>query len=677
MFGGNAAVQTNFGNTQAPEPAVAGETGARTTQIEDGLADYVRQRFNDAVFHRRRLGLEEKLLNCLRALRCEYTPDEMKLFETVNIYPGLSSLKARAGESWINDILLNSMDKPWTLDPTPLPDLPAWMKEQIVLQLEKEIMQMGLADINAIKSRASDLKDASYQDAQDAAKHATENMEHLIQDQLLEGGWRDTIGEVISDIMVYPTAFVRAPVTTMERQLQWDGNKVVVVDKPLMKLRRIDPFDAFPSPDSSTTQNGHYFLERARLTPEAVFSGIGVPNFSESAIRYILERYPNGYIERTTEDAERRRLEAKETPLLESRTLDTLIFNGKVPGKLLIEKGIIVSDKNRQYEVEIWTIADITVKAVLNPDPTGIRPVFSTSYKKNNGSIWGDSVISLLFHIERAFNSFIRAGLKNAAFSAGPIGEVDYGRLGDDEKPTETEPYRLYAVTPDLSGIGTPGPAFRFQVIPSTVKDLIDGAQYYYKLADDISGIPAYVMGNPQVQGGGRTLGGLSMLMGNAAKGIKAVAFHLDKDIVERIVTLYYNYNMLTSKDRDIKADVKVLARGASGLLQRELAQSKMTDILQLLTPYATQPIEAGAETIVPPKAIQKVILEVLKTTGMDTTGMFPDPQQQQNTAQDLQGAGIATSYNRGTSTPVPLPPQSQVPSQKPQAINGLPSGGP
>jgi hypothetical protein len=78
-----------------------------------------------------------------------------------------------------------------------------------------------------------------------------------------------------------------------------------------------------------------------------------------------------------------------------------------------------------------------------------------------------------LFDIERSYNSFIRAALKNAAYSAGPIGEVDTSRLGDDDKPSTIDPYRLYHVNPDLSGMGSQAPAFRFQVIPSTVDKLL------------------------------------------------------------------------------------------------------------------------------------------------------------------------------------------------------------
>lgn len=665
----NSAAMDSGRDTFLPDSA---SEESKTTEIEDTLARYVRDRFNDALFHRRRLSVEDKLLKCMRSMRMQYTPEEIALFESVDIYTGLSSLKARAGAAWINDILLNAQDKPWTISPTPLPELPDWMKEQIVQQLETEIQQLGMADVNQVKLRARDLKDAAYQDAQDDAQHACENMEHLVNEQLLDGGWRTTFGEFIEDLMVFPTALIRAPVVENVKQIVWERNKTKVVNKPLMKLRRIDSFDAFPSPDSTTTQNGHYFIERPRLTPETLYSAIGVPGFRDAAIRFVLEKYEHGYIERTTEDSERRRLEYRETPLLETRTLDTLIYNGKIKGTKLLEHGVLVDDPQQQYECEVWTVANYCIKAVLNPHPTGLRPVYGTSYKKNNGSFWGESVISLLFDVERSYNSFIRAALKNAAYSAGPIGEVDTSRLGDDDKPTTVQPYSLTHVNPDLSGMGGGQPAFRFQLIPSTVDKLLEGATYFYKLADDISGIPAYVMGSPQVQGGGRTLGGLSMLMGNAAKGIKAVALHIDKDVIEQVVQMYYDYNMLTSDDPDVKADAKVIARGASGLLQRELAQNKMTDLLQLLTPYAQMQEAPPGTTVVPQQVMQQFIGEILKSTGLNI--QMPNKNRGSQLSQDLQGAGVATGMNRGMSNPPALPPQSQTPSQQVTPIN-LPQG--
>lgn len=112
------------------------------------------------------------------------------------------------------------------------------------------------------------------------------------------------------------------------------------------------------------------------------------------------------------------------------------------------------------------------------------------------------------------------------------------------------------------------------------------------------------------------------------------------------------------------------MARGATGLLARELAQTRTVEILQLLTPY----VQAG---IVDKTALQLILREVLKNTGMDIDKIIPDPDKAarfQEIAGLLDGQNPqAIAMERGTSTPVPLPPQSipqsmaqQVPSTAP-----------
>jgi hypothetical protein len=235
--------------------------------------------------------------------------------------------------------------------------------------------------------------------------------------------------------------------------------------------------------------------------------------------------------------------------------------------------------------------------------------------------------------------------------------------LADNDDETDIKPYKIFRVGPDITGTGAP--AFKFHNVQSVAADLMQVFERFNKLADDQSGVPAYVLGNPDVAGAGRTMGGLSMLMGNAAKGIKNVQSNIDRDIIAPIVSALYYYNMIVSPDMGIKADAKIVARGASGLLQRELAQSNTISILQLLTPY----VQGG---FIDKTALDYILREVLQNTGLPIDKMIPDPDAAGN-VQDLtallggQAVGSqAQTMQRGTSSPVPLPPQS-VPQPNPQ----------
>lgn len=632
--------------------------------IQQALGDYVQERFDEAKQHKAAIGIEDTLLRNLRANKCEYQPDEKGLLGPYNdVYIGISALKARAAESWLLDIIANNIDKPWTLDPTPEPDLPEDQKVEVIDTLLKELPTFG--SLEALKDRAKELKSAANQVAFQEAERASEKMEKHISDQMTEGDWINTFAAFIAELVAYPAAIIRGPIMVQRPTAKWVKNKYTVSNESVPVTRLVPAFDAYPSPTSTSTQDGDYFCERARFTASKLHSYIGTPGFSESNIRQALDKYPEGYEIGLFADSERDQLEEKNQNVIgNGKLLDTIIYNGTVPGQLLIDHGVLVQDPQKYYECEIWKVGEYVIRAVLNPNPMGIRPLYSTSYRKISGSFWGQSPICLTYDTMRVCNAAVRSLVRNMGYASGPIGEVVSDRVADTEDPTEIRPNRIALVGPDLSGTGAP--AYKFHNIDSIANDLMAVVDRHMKLADDLSGIPAYVLGNPNVAGAGRTMGGLSMLMGNAAKGIKNVQMNIDRDVITGIVSGYFVFNMLTSKDDAIKADAKVVARGASGLLQRELAQTRTVELLQLLTPYIEQWDNL-------PDGIKILLREVLKSTGLPIDDIIPNPKAGEDARSLLrtlggpgQTPGQEAVSNRGTSSPVSLPPQSVPPSPAP-----------
>lgn len=640
--------------------------------LEDELAADVRDDFIQAEHYRRISGVEERMLRSLRARRYEYDPQDRALIGGVDIYIGLIGLKCRAAESWINDIILNAIDKPWTLKPDPIPELPEWLKEQVVDALQMELQQLG-ASLD-VRKRARELKDTALKYAVQKANDAVQSMETKIEDQLLKGGWRDMWGEFVSDLTTFPTAFFRSPVIQKEKRLSWDGNTLVEKDEIVYGCRRISPFDAFPSLNSTTCQDGTFFIERLRAQPELLYMCLGLEGFNDDAIRLVLEEYgEHGYEEMLRPDYQRMYLEDKYHAANDRKTIDVLIRNGKIVGKKLLKYNIAVPDPQAYYESEVWTVNNRTIKAILNPFPLEQRPIFSTSFVKVPGSLWGEGLPDILRDTQRTINSCARAIVRNLSFSSGPIGEVDVSRLGDGEIPNEIIPYKMFHVDPDLTGGSKP--AFVFTQIVNVAPQLMDVMERFNKIADDLSGVPAYVLGNPNVAGAGRTLGGLSMMMGNAAKGIKNVLLNVDRDAIEPSITLRYNMNMKFDEDPEIKGGAQVVARGTTGLLQRELSQARMVELLQTYMPY----VQAG---LIPPQGAQVMIRESMKNTGLPVDDIIPDPNRANQIETELGSQGVnvqlpgpgLNAMNTGTSAPASLDgrsapppfPQTNIPAPTP-----------
>lgn len=633
------------------------------TTLQEGLADFVKKQFERAKSHRANIGIDNRLSRNLYAYKCEYSPEQLQLVDPdAQIFIGISALKARAGQAWLRDIILNNIDKPWMLTPTPVPELPEYMAERVVDLLVMELSQLG--SMEDIRERAKQLKTVALDEAREEADKATKKMEMVIDDQMAQNSFRKSFTQLIEDITVFPGCFIRGPFLTNKKVATWKNNTYSAKMEQIPDCRVINPFDAYPSPSSTNANDGEFFIERAKLAHDKMYAMIGVDSFDETNIRRALAEYCEGYGLDIPTDSTRESLEEKaQDSVQEGSEIDTLIYNGLVPGKFLIEHKVLVPDPQKHYEAEIWVSGDYVIRATLNPEITDERLIYSTSYIKGQRSPWGQSVIDLVYDVERVCNASARSLAKNMAFAAGPIMEADAGRIEGD--PRDLHPYKVFLVTPDLTGNN--GPAIRFNKVDSIAEQLMGIFERFSKVADDLSGIPAYVLGNPQVAGAGRTMGGLSMLMGNAAKGIKNVQLNIDRDIISPLIRGFYSYNMLTHPDESIKADAQIIASGATGLLQRELSQARLVEILQLLAPFI--PVW---ETM--PNGLKVLLREVLKQTGLPVDQIIEDPNLNNVLMGRLQELTQAEGFFRGTSNPVPLPPQSQPP-QAPGSSPNLPAG--
>jgi hypothetical protein len=309
---------------------------------------------------------------------------------------------------------------------------------------------------------------------------------------------------------------------------------------------------------------------------------IGVPGYDEDAIRKVLEiGNSSSWIGEDVElqkDEEERKFYSYMRPTTE---FDALEFWGKVSGKMLIEWGLTVDDvpdSAREYDANVWLVGNYAIKAVLNYDPLGEKPYAKTSFIKCPGALWGKGIPKIIEDLQGVCNAAARALVNNMGISSGPQVEVNLERIPPNEDITQLTPWKIWQVTNDP--VGSSAPAIRFTQPDSRATELMGVYEKFSRLADDHSGIPAYVYGDLNVQGAGRTSSGLSMLMGAAGKGIRQVVMHIDTDVVKPIVLRQFIYNMRYDEDESIKGDVQVVAKGAINLAVKETVNLRRIEFL-------------------------------------------------------------------------------------------------
>ena len=656
-----------------PQLRDAGEEADRLVEEFDSsnrpttLSNTVEDAYREASAHKCNLGVAGDLEYCSCAFKGEYTPEEIErlgIDDGNNIYAPITRTKCMALMSWLYDIFANAEDKPWTLEPTPVPSLPEELQAQIELKLQMELqqaMEQGLeVTPDLLEERAKELVSLQYTEMQRVARRAIDRADKLLADLLEEGGWREAFKQLIHDLSVYPNAFIRGPFREQRMVLQWNGAELVPAPKDIMRVERVSPFDVFPAPDATSTQDGTYIIERMWMSASALWS---LANLDDPAlglfpdeIRGLLRDNPDGYKYNHGNETEGSSEEGRQD---EGKRYEVIVYYGYVRREAIEDffrrQNLTWSHEaaTEVVDVECWVCDGRVLRLVVNEGSLLYRPIFSVSFLKAPGEFWGISLPIVLRDIQRAANACLRSLVENMAFSSAPMGEYDVDRMRNEEDIEELQPRRMYAIVNDvrLNQVAN-APAMRFYSIDSHARELLAVYDRFVKEADDATGIPAYVIGSPQVAGAGRTLGGLSLLMGNAAKGVKRVVGYIDKDIIEPIVTQAYAIVMQHNPDVSLKADAQVKARGASGLLQRELQQARAVEILQLLTPY----VQIGA---VPSSAIQVLLRDIVRSLGYPPDQLLPDPERQAELASFAPQA-VPTAQPEQVN-PTALPPELQA----------------
>src|SRR6187455_215179 len=218
--------------------------------------------------------IEHEMLDALRMRNGEYDPK--KRYDIAcqggsDIFCLLVETKCRAAESWLRDILMDTGSPPWDIDPTPIPDLgPAEAAEvQQVLgeRIVKQIKETGLSpDLLAMKQ----MEELALQEYRETVMQAAENrcnrMQIKIEDQFAEGGWPTAFNDFITDVVTFPTAFVKGPVIRRAKTLGWaqmpgpDGKPRTVAvpkEKLVPMYERVDPFRIYPEPGISCLSDGY------------------------------------------------------------------------------------------------------------------------------------------------------------------------------------------------------------------------------------------------------------------------------------------------------------------------------------------------------------------------------------------------------------------------------------
>ncbi len=151
-----------------------------------------------------------------------------------------------------------------------------------------------------------------------------------------------------------------------------------------------------------------------------------------------------------------------------------------------------------------------------------------------------------------------------------------------------------------------------------------------------------------QSRGLNKTATGISMLMGAANVALKSTIKNIDDYLTKPLIESLYYWNMEWHEDDAVKGDSKVVARGSSALIAKEMQSQRLLQFLEL----TSNPMDA-------PLIKRKQLLEDVAAS------MDIDPEQVIVTDEELQQAIRASMQGDPNANP----------DQGMEAPTGPPSG--
>ena len=547
---------------------------------------------------RDRQDVEQRWVRDLRQMRGEYDPEiRAKMHpKRSKAFLSITRTKTKTLSARETDLLFPSNgEKNWAIIPTPIPELNPEIIQNIMLQYQQQTQEIPTEEL--IKKFINK-----------EARKRCEAMEEEMADQLADLRYREIIRKTILSGNIYGTGVLKGPLVKTQISKRWlpKGNKWVTIElkKTLPFCESVPLWDIYPDMSARDPEDMRYIFQRYVMNRHKVWELAKRDDFNKQAIVSYLKAHPSGDAEYKNHEQDLRTLNRdasdptryKETTSAGTSTLNAGTNIASRAGKYevkemwgyistdkLVELGIEVDEDVLGLEVaaNIWMLGPLIIKAIVSPIEGVALPYHFYYYDKDDTSLWGEGIPTIMRDAQKLFNASVRAMLDNAAISAGPIIEANTDLLDASEDPRDIYPFRVYLR--DGMGMEAAAKAIHVTSLPSYTNEFMTMINFFMTAADEVTAIPRYMYGETSnIGGAGKTASGLSMLMGAANVTLKDQVKNFDDGITKPFIRALYFWNMEFNTKEYIKGDFSVQSRGSTSLIAREVRQESLIQFLNI-----------------------------------------------------------------------------------------------
>lgn len=610
--------------------------------------------------------IEDDWIEDLRAFMGQYDPDVLSKIQSKGdrsqVYVGLTRTKVLAAYSRITDLLFQPGQKFFSIEKTPLSKQPLVeqeLAERAALEIQQAAEQVGTAGIEElVMARLGELTEEIEAETEQRVK----NMEEAILDQAVENNLEGKMKDAIMEQVIFGTGAMKAGTLRIEKDHKWikgdEGFNLIYEENAMPEMEAVSIFDLYPDPHATSVDDMRDIFRRHIISRTEFNALKDYPGFNIDLINECIEMNPEGNHDEAQHEVDRRNIANVNDSNTNTEKFEVLEFWGSLNGHDLEDAGVEFGeddDLSMEYDANIWMVSGKVIKAQLNPLPGGVIPYFIFPYEKNPHAFWGTGVPRMMRDSQATMNAATRIYLDNVALSSGPMVEVNTDIMASGEDPTELYPWRVFL----REGGDGNQPMVRFYQPQSNSPALVSVIELFRRFADETTALPSYTHGQTQ-SSLNRTATGISILMSNANIVLKSVIKNIDDFLTKPMIRSLYDWNMTWNENENVKSDMRIVAKGSTALIQKEVQSQRLLQFLSLINnPLDAQMINR-----------EKLLTDIAKSLDIDPDEVIKTDKEMMD-EQALQQA-ILASQQGGEA--------NQVPNGEgvvgPNARNGVPTPG-
>lgn len=583
--------------TNSPIAPAAVTPALPSRQALDSLGAKLMQRFT--LYETERRLAELKWMRNLRQFLGEYDP-EIKIKLDPNrsqAYPRLTRVKCVSTVSRLMNLMFPSSEKNWSIEPSPVPNLPVEVMQALLGQVQQQIMAVQQSgqpiDVDTLVEQAVIAE----------AKNRAEAMEKEMEDQLGELGGSKNLDyvalarKVVASGVLYGAGVLNGPFVRGQQQRSWEMNELGQLVPQVLEVLRpqfefVPIWDYYPDMSAKTWDQMDGQFQRYVMSRHQVRKLADREDFYGEVIKEYLATHQQGNYKRRTYETELKSL-GVHTAVGDTtgRKYELIKWEGYVYAPELAALNIEIDQTLMAEDVPavVWVLDGVVIKADLSPwfrltDGGNVNMYHQFVFEEDDTALIGNGLPNIMRDSQLSVAATARMAMDNGSVVCGPQLELNTELLRQDQDLRSIGPYKIWYR--EDTGATAALPAIREIKIDAHLTELVALMNVFKEFADTETFVtPA--TGGDMSKGPSepfRTATGASMLKGDAALPFKDVVRNFDT-FTQSVMSSLVAFNHHLSTNDKIKGDYQIIARGAMSLVAKEVRGIQLDQHVASLQP--------------------------------------------------------------------------------------------